>query len=67
MNGTSGRTAIEDYLKLAEKGPRSSISLRVEDEVLDYFRRQGPGYQRRMHAVLKAFVLAQKSLEHPAD
>ena len=34
---------------------KSSISLRVDREVLDWFKAQGPGYQTRMNAVLRAF------------
>ena len=35
--------------------PKSSISLRVDSDVLAWFKRQGPGYQTRMNAVLRAF------------
>ena len=35
--------------------PKASISLRVDREVLDWFKAQGPGYQTRMNAVLRAF------------
>ena len=35
--------------------PKTSISLRVDSEVLDWFKAQGPGYQTRMNAVLRAF------------
>jgi uncharacterized protein (DUF4415 family) len=34
---------------------KTSISLRVDQEVLDWFKLQGPGYQTRMNAVLRAF------------
>jgi uncharacterized protein (DUF4415 family) len=34
---------------------KTSISLRVDCEVLDWFKAQGPGYQTRMNAVLRAF------------
>lgn len=34
---------------------KTSISLRVDAEVLEWFKAQGPGYQTRMNAVLKAF------------
>lgn len=34
---------------------KTSISLRMDAEVLDWFKRQGPGYQTRMNAVLRAF------------
>jgi uncharacterized protein (DUF4415 family) len=35
--------------------PKASISLRVDRDVLEWFRAQGRGYQSRMNAVLKAF------------
>ena len=34
---------------------KTSISLRVDAEVLKWFKSQGPGYQTRINAVLKAF------------
>jgi len=34
---------------------KQSITLRVDADVLEWFRSQGPGYQSRMNAVLKAF------------
>ena len=34
---------------------KTSISLRVDMDVLDWFKSQGPGYQTRMNAVLRAF------------
>jgi uncharacterized protein (DUF4415 family) len=45
---------------IARKGlkpipPKASISLRVDRDVLEWFKSQGTGYQSRMNAVLKAF------------
>jgi len=34
---------------------KASISLRVDADVLEWFRGRGPGYQTRMNAVLRAF------------
>ena len=34
---------------------KTSISLRVDAEVLEWFKAQGSGYQTRINAVLKAF------------
>ncbi len=51
---------IEELIGLASNGPRTQISIKVEDEVLDYFKKGGPGYQSRMHAVLKAYVMRKK-------
>ena len=35
---------------------KKAISIRVDEDVLDHFKRQGPGYQRRMSAVLRSYV-----------
>jgi uncharacterized protein (DUF4415 family) len=34
---------------------KTSISLRLDADVLEWFKSQGPGYQTRMNAVLRAF------------
>jgi uncharacterized protein (DUF4415 family) len=34
---------------------KQSIALRVDADVLEWFKAQGPGYQSRMNAVLKAY------------
>lgn len=39
---------------------KTAISLRVDQEVLDWFKSQGEGYQTRMNAVLKAFFEASR-------
>ncbi len=35
---------------------KQAISIRVDEDVLNYFKKQGAGYQRRMNAVLRSFV-----------
>jgi uncharacterized protein (DUF4415 family) len=45
---------------LKEAGPKASISLRVDADVLEWFKAQGPGYQTRMNAVLRAFKDASR-------
>jgi uncharacterized protein (DUF4415 family) len=37
---------------------KNLISLRVDPEVLTWFRSQGKGYQTRMNAVLRAYMKA---------
>lgn len=34
---------------------KAAISLRIDPEVLDWFKAQGPGYQTRINTVLRAF------------
>lgn len=36
--------------------PKIAISIRVDQDVLKFFRRIGTGYQTRMNAVLRAFM-----------
>jgi uncharacterized protein (DUF4415 family) len=35
---------------------KKAISIRVDEDVLDYFKKQGEGYQRRMNAVLRSYM-----------
>lgn len=34
--------------------------MRLDDDVLDFFKRGGPGYQSRINAVLRAYVYARR-------
>ncbi len=36
--------------------PKRAISLRVDEDVLSWFRASGPRYQSRMNAVLRTFM-----------
>lgn len=35
---------------------KQAVSIRLDEDVLEYFRAQGPGYQTRINAVLRAYV-----------
>jgi uncharacterized protein (DUF4415 family) len=35
--------------------PKASISLRLDADVLEWFKSTGPGYQTRINAVLRAY------------
>lgn len=39
--------------------PKKLLSLRLDTNVIDWFRQQGPGYQTRINAVLRTFVAQQ--------
>lgn len=39
---------------------KEAISLRVDQDVLDWFRERGPRYQTRMNAVLRSYVRSMK-------
>lgn len=38
--------------------PKQPISLRVDQDVLNWFKAQGPRYQSRINAVLRAYMAA---------
>lgn len=46
-------------VKMPEK--KKAISLRIDREVLTWFKSKGSGYQSRMSAVLKAYMNANKN------
>jgi uncharacterized protein (DUF4415 family) len=35
---------------------KKAISIRVDEDVLDFFKREGAGYQRRINAVLRSYM-----------
>jgi uncharacterized protein (DUF4415 family) len=39
---------------------KSTITLRVDDDVIDFFKHGGAGYQSRMNAVLRAYAYARR-------
>lgn len=41
------------------------LSLRLDTDVVEWFREQGPGYQTRINAVLRSFVTQQGKQKHP--
>jgi uncharacterized protein (DUF4415 family) len=54
------RPAAWANLKVTWPQPKQAISLRIDEDILAWFRDGGPGYQTRMNAVLRAFVDAQQ-------
>jgi uncharacterized protein (DUF4415 family) len=47
-----------DWSKAEVAGPanKSPISIRLDRDVLDFFKRSGRGYQRRINQVLRAYM-----------
>jgi uncharacterized protein (DUF4415 family) len=41
-------------------GPKKQITLRVDPDVLTFFRKQGKGYQSTMNAVLRKYLETRK-------
>jgi uncharacterized protein (DUF4415 family) len=45
-----------DEAEVVAPTTKRAISLRLDEDVLDWFRRSGPRYQTRMNAVLRMYV-----------
>jgi uncharacterized protein (DUF4415 family) len=52
-----------DDAELVLPGPKEAISLRVDQDVLEWFRAQGPRYQSRMNAVLRTYMQRARQRE----
>ncbi len=54
-------TTEEDWEEavLILPGPKQMVCLRIDRDILDWFRLQGKGYQTRMNAVLRTYMAAQ--------
>ena len=52
------RDVPKDWVESAEAvmTPKRLISLRIDDDVVEWFRQQGRGYQTRINAALRAFM-----------
>ncbi|NCM95806.1 MAG: BrnA antitoxin family protein [Rhodobacterales bacterium] len=46
--------------RIVEPENKKMVSLRLDTDVLAFFRKQGKGYQTRINAVLKAYKDAQE-------
>lgn len=36
--------------------PKKQLTIRIDSDVLEWYRRQGPGYQTRINALLRAYM-----------
>lgn len=45
-----------DTVTVALPKPKAAVHMRIDRDVLDYFRSAGRGYQTRINAVLKSYV-----------
>jgi uncharacterized protein (DUF4415 family) len=46
--------------KIVLPEPKQPVSLRLDRDVLEWFKRQGKGYQTRINAVLRTFIESQR-------
>ncbi len=53
----------EDTVVLGIPGPKQGVYLRLDPDVLDWFKVRGAGYQTRINTVLRAFVASRQGSE----
>ena len=44
---------------------KQAVNIRLDVDLLEWFRAQGPGYQTRINAVLRAFMQSRPQAERP--
>jgi uncharacterized protein (DUF4415 family) len=57
----------EDFWKEAKvvmPKPKETMTIRIDADVLEWFRKQGRGYQTRINAILRSYMRAHESKEH---
>ncbi len=47
-------------IKLPE--PKKAVNLRIDNDVLEWYKKQGTGYQTRMNAVLRMYMITKKEV-----
>lgn len=40
---------------------KQAISIRLDQDLIDFFKAEGPGYQRRINAVLRSYMQQRKT------
>jgi uncharacterized protein (DUF4415 family) len=40
---------------------KTAVTIRLDRQVVEWFKKQGPGYQTRINALLRAYMESQKS------
>ena len=46
--------------RLVEAEPKVHLSIRLDRDLVEWFKRQGPRYQSRINAALRAFMEARR-------
>ena len=49
-----------DSEKLVMPEPKEHVNLRLDADVLRFFKKQGKGYQTRINAVLRSYMVSQQ-------
>lgn len=46
--------------------PKQSVTIRLDADVLEWFKAQGEGYQTRINKLLRSYMEAQQTRPHPS-
>lgn len=46
---------------------KKAVSIRLDSDVLDFFKAEGKGYQTRINAVLRSYMQEIRKLKDPAE
>ena len=46
---------------------KQAVSIRLDSDVVDFFKSQGKGYQTRINAVLRSYMDEIRKLKNPAE
>ena len=57
----------EETIVLGIPEPKQGVHIRLDADVLRWFKAQGPGYQTRINAVLRAFMAARQRTDAAAE
>jgi uncharacterized protein (DUF4415 family) len=57
----------EKTIVLGIPEPKQGVHIRLDADVLRWFKAQGPGYQTRINAVLRAFMAARRRTDAAAE
>jgi uncharacterized protein (DUF4415 family) len=57
----------EKTIVLGIPEPKQGVHIRLDADVLRWFKAQGPGYQTRINAVLRAFMAARARTDTAAE
>ncbi|MGL4320974.1 MAG: BrnA antitoxin family protein [Paracoccaceae bacterium] len=49
---------VDNFLK-------TPVSLRLDPDIIEFFKSDGPGYQTRINAVLRSYMAARKAAKQP--
>ncbi len=52
--------AFWEKAELRMPKPKKAVYLRLDQDLLDWLRHQGPGYQTRINAILRSYMDAHK-------